>query len=128
MMCCLSLSLAPFQAHGQCKTDFAKRWLCAGDKAPLAGHLVPPDFLIACAADKKRAGLVPDLQLQLDTCLERQGQADQVMRTQAQQINELHVKIGALEQRPTWWSVTQWSAGALGLGLLVGMIAGALAW
>jgi hypothetical protein len=115
-----------------CASDWSRRWLCPGDRAPVSGHLVPPELLIDCAAHKKTAALVPQLQLQRDRCLgaalRLEEERDAALQVGEELRGELHRSAALLAARPTWLTTGALSGGVLFVGLLVGALLGGLAW
>ena len=138
LMCAMILASHPSPARAQgltansgCTTDLGKRFLCPGDRAPEAGHLIPALTYIQCAADRKTALEVPGLELQLNSALSRvtscAASADGLRAAVADRdgsILDLEKDLAAtgarLEAAPTLWTVAWVSAAALALGFVVG--------
>ena len=88
---------------------------------------MPRDVLIDCAANKRRAALVPDLEDLHDACLARellqQGEID-FQATRAAEAEKRGAELEArLEASPRWW----WLLLSTGGALLLGFVGGGLA-
>lgn len=114
-----------------CRTDLARRWLCPGDRAPSAGHLVPAQTLIDCAAARQQAALVPGLRLGLSQVLQREEAWLEREQLLIDQVGQRDVRIleleraeavlgDRLEASPGWSQVWLWSLLVAGGALLVG--------
>jgi len=107
----LALSVPEVRLGGpSCRSDWSRRWLCPGDRVPVAGHLVPPALLERCAGAIKLAGQVDGLQLELSGALEREREAN--FTIDALHLELERVRSAASASKGPGWS---WVYGA-GLG------------
>ncbi len=114
----------------QCYSDWSRRWLCPGDRAPEAGHLVPPQTLIDGAKYKRQVKLVPGLEARLDSCLLReqvtQDESDDYADDAFIAVVENRELQKQLDAAPTWSGAIKWGAAAATLTAAVGFILGVI--
>ncbi len=111
-----------------CVSDWSRRWLCAGDRAPVHGHLVPSKVLIKCAAHKKKAALASYYRgLAQSSQRREQITAGKLALSDDKLDHQLLINTDlskALDGSFSWPDLFKWSGGALVFGVVTGLLLG----